>query len=257
MEKFSIIPVKVGQRSGGSKAAMTYLVDWFTKLDPIYYIMFLIKGHDKVILVDTGGGDEPFVHKHHYDNYRRSADEAPLPALKKLGVTPDDIDIVINTHLHWDHCFNNDLFPKAKIYVQKRELQCAVSPLPTQGVPYESHLAGMTPRWFIGYDRIVAVDGDKTLLPGVDLVTLPGHTPGFQGVNVNTEDGQYLIAGDTLALFENWEGKGHFAHIASAVHYNLEEYYQTFDKIERMRCSFILPGHDPKVFEHAVYPFKG
>ena len=142
----------------------------------------------------------------------------------------------MNTHLHWDHCLNNDLFTKAKIYVQKREMECAVSPLPTQWTFYETHQIGMVPRWFRGYERITALDGDFNLF-------------GFQGVVVNTSAGRCLIASDALGLFQNWEGTGHHKHIPSGIHYDLVEYYKSFEKMERI-CEFILPGHDPLVFQH-------
>ncbi len=100
---------------------------------------------------------------------------------------------------------------------------------------------------------MVAVEGDTNLVPGIDLITLPGHTPGFQGVLVNTAGGRYLIAGDTLNFFENWEGKGFFEHIAPGIHYNVADCYQTFAKIKKIGAH-ILPGHDSRVFEHAAYP---
>ncbi len=252
MDNFTITPIKVGEFLAMPKGSLTYQEYWGVEMvAPV--IMYLIKGNDKLILVDTGGGDEEWSQKYHRP-FRRPADEAPAAALKKLGINVMDIDIVVNTHLHWDHCFNNELFTKAKIYVQKKELEGAISPLPTQQAFYETHQIGMTPQWFKGYDRMIAIDGDKNLLPGIDLVTLPGHTPGFQGVLVNTTGGRYLIASDTLGLFENWEGKGPHKHIPSAIHYNLVDYYQTFEKMEKI-CDHILPGHDPLVFEHKIYPY--
>jgi glyoxylase-like metal-dependent hydrolase (beta-lactamase superfamily II) len=250
LEIFNITPIKVGELTT-AKGTLTYMVD-VDKTVVIPLIMYLIKGRDKLILVDTGGGDEEWVNKYHFV-YKRPADEEPAAALKKLGIDIEDIDIVVNTHLHWDHCFNNELFSKAKIYVQKKELQSAISPLPPQGLSYESHLVNMTPPWFKAYERMVGVEGDTNLLPGIDLVTLPGHTPGFQGVLVNTTGGRYLIAGDTLNFYENWEGKGRFKHIAPGIHYDVADCYQTFNKIEKI-CDHILPGHDVRVFEHKAYP---
>ncbi len=252
MEAFEIIPIRVGEFLFMQKAALTYQVDFMTQMvAPV--IMYLIKGKDKLVLVDTGGGDEEWAKKYHHP-IRRPGDEAPAAALKKIGVNVEDIELVVNTHLHWDHCFNNGLFTKAKIYVQKREMKCAISPLPTQWTFYETHQIGMVPQWFKGYERITALEGDFNLFPGIDIVTLPGHTPGFQGVVVNTAAGRCLIASDTLGLFQNWEGTGHYKHIPSGIHYDLVEYYKTFEKMERI-CDYILPGHDPLVFEHNIYPY--
>ena len=93
--------------------------------------------------------------------------------MKKHGVNVEDVDVVVNTHLHWDHCYNNDLLSKAKICIQKKEMSFAISP--TQARFYETHHMGLTPGWLKAYDRIVAVDGDVNLVPGMELATLPGH----------------------------------------------------------------------------------
>jgi N-acyl homoserine lactone hydrolase len=174
--------------------------------------------------------------------------------LKKSGVNVEDVELVVNTHLHWDHCFNNEMFRKARIFVQKRELEYAISPLPVHWVYYESHQLALRASWLNSIDRIVAIEGDDNLLPGIDLVTLPGHTPGMQGVLVNTAGGRYLIASDCIGLFENWTGNSIHKHIPSGIHHSLEDYYKTFSKMEKI-CDHVLPGHDPLVFEHQEYPY--
>lgn len=251
MQDYTIYPIKTGEFKAAEKSNFTYQTDPGVKLvAPI--IMYLIKGPDRVILVDTGGSDEEWAAKHHHGLVRTEAMH-PLEGLKKLGVDAKDVDTVVNTHLHWDHCFNNDLFPNAKIYVQKRELEYAVDPLPMHWVYYESAHLNLTPPWFKTYKRTVALDGDFTLFPGIELVTLPGHSPGFQGVLVNTAKGRGLIASDCCALFENWTGNQTHKHIPSGIHVRLDEYYATFSKMEKI-CDFILPGHDPKAFDQTVYP---
>lgn len=252
MENFSIIPLKVGEFTGIEHSNLTYQMHAGEKFAaPI--IMYLIKGKDKLILVDTGPSDEAWAARYHH-GMRQPEEMKPVQALAAVGVRPEDIDIVVNTHLHWDHSFNNHLFAKSKIYVQKKEMQYAISPLPPHWVFYESHQLGMKAKWLDSIDRITAVDGDVELLPGITLALLPGHTPGMQGVLVRTEKGQGLIASDCCGLFENWTGGGIHKHIPSGIHYSLPEYYQTFEKMEKL-CDFILPGHDPKVFEHAAYPY--
>ncbi len=251
MEQYTIIPIKVGEFQAIEKSNLTYQIDCGRKLvAPI--IMYLVKGRDKVLLVDSGGSDEAWAAKYHH-GLKRGPEMEPAAALKKLGVNIEDLDLVVNTHLHWDHCFNNALFTKAKIYVQKREMEYAISPLPPHWVYYESYQLGKRPRWLDSIERMVAVEGDRNLLPGLDLVTIPGHTPGMQGVLVNTSDGRYLIASDCLGLFENWTGSGIHKHVPSGIHYNLADYYKTFEKMETI-CDHVLPGHEPLVFEHAEYP---
>jgi len=254
MEQYTIYPLKVGEFQAIEKSNLTYQVDPGRKLvAPI--IAYLVKGRDKAVLVDSGCADEAWAAKYHH-GLKQPPEMKIQATLKKLGVNVEDLEFVVNTHLHWDHCFNNALFTRAKIFVQKREMEYAISPLPPHWVYYESHQLGMRPQWLNSIERIVAIEGDRNLLPGIDLVTIPGHTPGMQGVLVNTIGGRYLIASDCLGLFENWTGGGIHKHIPSGIHYNLADYYKTFEKMEAI-CDHVLPGHEPRVFEQAEYPSVG
>jgi glyoxylase-like metal-dependent hydrolase (beta-lactamase superfamily II) len=251
MEDYVIYPIKTGEFKAAEKSNFAYQTDFGVKfVSPI--IAYLIKGRYKLVLVDSGGSDEAWAQKYHHP-INRPPEMEILNGLGKLGVAAKDIDTLVNTHLHWDHCFNNVLFPNARIYVQKKEIRYAVDPLPPHWVYYESWQLGMAPQWFKSYERMQTIDGDYNLFPGVDIVTLPGHTPGFQGVLVNTAKGRYLIASDCQALFENWRGNAMHKHIISGIHYDMEDYYKTFAKMENI-CDFILPGHDPEVFAKCSYP---
>jgi glyoxylase-like metal-dependent hydrolase (beta-lactamase superfamily II) len=166
-------------------------------------------------------------------------------------VSVDEIDIVINTHLHWDHCYNNSLFKNARFVVQKKELEFAIAPIPTQENVYEAITLGMTPPWFATKQWEV-VDGDEPICKGVSVIFTPGHTKGIQSVLVDTDEGPYLIAGDTVPLFENWRGK---FSVPNGIHVDLETYFQTLNKIHRLNA-VVLPGHDTAIFNSAVYPNK-
>jgi N-acyl homoserine lactone hydrolase len=116
------------------------------------------------------------------------------PRLTPLSAQADfdlaSIDVVVNTHLHFDHCGGNVLFPGKPIYVQRRELDDARTQddytirewVEAPGVQY------------------VPVDGELELLPGVRLVPAPGHTPGSQIVVVETGERPVVIAGDTAVF---------------------------------------------------------
>src|SRR3982751_5725943 len=94
------------------------------------------------------------------------------------------IDIVVSTHLHFDHCGGNHLFAGKPIYVQRQELEDA------RGEDY-------TIREWVDAPgvRYVPVDGEFELLPGVRLAPAPGHTPGTQVVVVETGGGPGVVAG--------------------------------------------------------------
>lgn len=257
---YTIRPLKVGEFLTHEKSTLTLLYGFGEKLrTPI--TMWLIQGNGKNIIVDTGLGDDEWCIKYHHPTFQDET-TAPLNALKNVGLTPDDIDFVINTHLHWDHCFNNYLFKGKKMYVQKKELEFAMNPLPCQSLYYESELIGMTPAFKKVMDDFVPVDGDVSLCDGIDLVFLPSHTPGSQGVLVNTVGGKYLIAGDAIGSYENWygsdgyiDGKLPHTHILPAIHVDLEACQASYAKIEKL-ADYVLPGHDMKVYDHAVYPLE-
>jgi glyoxylase-like metal-dependent hydrolase (beta-lactamase superfamily II) len=232
------------------KSNFTYGVDQGLKIKaPV--LMWLIEAAGKKILVDTGVGDPAWAAKYHHP-LARDPDEEAVQAVEALGVKAADVDIIINTHLHWDHCFNNHRFPNARILVQAEELRYAIAPLPCHGAYYESQVTGMTPPWLKALDRIEILQGETEIESGLRVVPLPGHTPGFQGVLVALESGPCLIAGDSCPLYENWTGNAQVAHIPPGIHVNVRDCYDSFKKMASL-AQTILPGHDSKVLERKVY----
>lgn len=107
--------------------------------------------------------------------------------LREIGVMPEDIEIVILIHLHWDHASNNGLFKNATFLVQKKELEYASSPLPVHLKGYEAPQSGMRPH-YLGV-KYTVTSGDYEVVPGVSTILTPGHSPGSQCVAVETEKG--------------------------------------------------------------------
>jgi N-acyl homoserine lactone hydrolase len=150
------------------------------ELMPVY--VHVIDHPDGRVLVDTGLTElHPAV-----------ADMDPrLMPLSEQDVDLAAIDIVVNTHLHFDHCGGNRLFAGKPIYVQSRELDDART--------QEDY----TIREWVDAPgvRYVPVDGELELLPGFRLVPAPGHTPGSQVVVVGTGSHPVVICGDTAVWF--------------------------------------------------------
>lgn len=166
--------------------------------------------------------------------------------MQKAGVCAEEIDTVILTHLHWDHCYNNHLFPQAEFVVQKEEIMSAVVPLPKFAFMYESFSAGMIPPWARQRTKWKIINGDWELCGGIRLCLLPGHTMGLQGVLADTEEGQVLIASDAVPLYECLEGLDQGNYRISSLCADLGKYYQTFDRLRQMKEEGIkfLAGHD-------------
>lgn len=141
----------------------------------------LIDHPDARVLVDTGMTElHPAV-----------ADMDPrLLPLTEHDLDLASIDIVVNTHLHFDHCGGNHLFAGRPFHVQRRELEDA------RGDGYT------IPEWLdppgVEY---VPVDGEVDLLPGLRLVPAPGHTDGMQVVVVETGGRPIVVGGDVAVWF--------------------------------------------------------
>jgi len=210
-------------------------------------IAWLIVGAKCNVIVDSGPASIEWSTKYHRP-MTRSSDEYIESGLANYGLHPEDIDIIINTHLHWDHCYGNTELPKAKILVQRDELRYAVAPLPRDARAYETDIK--TPPFTNFYNRIEILDGDKDILPGIRVLKTPGHTPGMQSVAVKTIKGEYIIASDTFNLFENFESD---PPLPPGIFYDLEKFYASAQRIIK-EADYILPGHDPAVFNCKSYP---
>jgi glyoxylase-like metal-dependent hydrolase (beta-lactamase superfamily II) len=203
-------------------------------------IMFLVQTRDMNILVDSGTRDPketPLVH----GQYEQTEDLRPLNHLLRLGLRPDDIDIVINTHLHWDHCSNNALFTKAKFYVQREELRYASAPLPVHTHGYEAFETGLIPP-FVG-TKFEILDGDQKIIDGVSVLFTPGHTPGLQSVLLTSEEGSCVIASDNIPFYENLKGKTITDFTPSTIYVDLESYYRSIRRVIELGFT-IIPGHE-------------
>lgn len=206
---------------------------------------FLILGDDAPLLVDTGPSmDEAWGTRYH-NPLRRPADQSLAAQLALHGLGVEDIQHVVLTHLHWDHCYGNDDVPNARFYVQNTEVHYAADPLPCDAPIYESDTDPV--HFHASRDRFVTFEGHKQLREGVDLVPLPGHSPGLQGVLVQTGAGKYLIGGDHFPLFENYEHG-----IPTGIVHSLPDWYRATKEARGLEAK-VLPGHDIRVLDKTRY----
>jgi N-acyl homoserine lactone hydrolase len=245
MESLVLRPLHVGTIRR-DKSIFTYLRNMGTPID-LPVLAWYIEGQGHRILVDTGGHDP--AQSDLNQPYQREPGQDPMVRLQALGVRPEDIDILILTHLHWDHASNIHLFPKARVIVQREELRYAAAPLDPHRLPYQS-----IPPWPQSLGRFEVIDGDKEIAEGVSVHLTPGHTPGLQGVAVRAPGARYFIAGDNVPLMENWNAKEKYgaAHWPNGIHVDLEVFFKTLRRIEGLG-DIILPGHDWSVLERMEY----
>ena len=159
--------------------------DWHPRVGGCPVFCYVIRHPDGVILFDTGvGTGNAFI-----DNLYRPNVISIMTALEQIGIDERDVVAVINSHLHFDHCGQNDVFHRrhVPIYTHAAEIEAA------QTFGYT------VPEWaFIPDDLVRTVRGDERIADGVRIIETPGHTPGHMSVVVETAEGQVVIAGQCV-----------------------------------------------------------
>ena len=100
-------------------------------------LCFYVDAGEHKIMVDTGLPDAERATRYHHDCQKKDCLDSP-DALRAMGVDPDEIDLCIFTHLHWDHTHHMTKFRNARYVVPATEIQCASNPLPLYHRPSES-----------------------------------------------------------------------------------------------------------------------
>jgi glyoxylase-like metal-dependent hydrolase (beta-lactamase superfamily II) len=177
------------------------------------------RGRLKRILVDTG------------HTGRRSVLDA---ALRQRGLTSDSIDTVVCTHAHWDHIENVDIFPRAEIILHPDERRYVRH-------PHRNDFG--CPEWIDDVlnryeDRIRTVTEGTTLIPGVEVVSAPGHSAGTIALAVATDEGTAVIAGDSIQNLAVARAKRN-----ALVFWNDEQATKSISKLLAIG-DVIYPGHD-------------
>ncbi|MCX6503010.1 MAG: N-acyl homoserine lactonase family protein [Microbacterium sp.] len=247
-----IIALPAGRVRGVPGSGVTFQRNADKTFD-LAMMMFAITGGEHTVMVDTGTSDPDFVREQHgYTRFERAEAEEPLRVLADAGIDPAEVGTVIYTHLHWDHCSNPELFPNARFIVQKDELAFAMDPVPIFRKAFQRTATAQPPILSV-LGQVETIQGRKVIAPGITAVPLPGHTPGSQGVLVETDAGKFLLAGDCIDRYENWEGDGATqSHLPSGSFINLIDYYESFEVIEQLGAE-VIPGHDPRVLERRVF----
>ena len=208
------------------------------------YIWY-IEGPDAKIIVDAGDNAADFLAKHAPETDIISVQDG----LGKLKLKPDDIDIVIVTHLHCDHIALANLYKNARFIVQKRELEYALNPHPVDAVLYD--------RSFFNGLNWEVIDGDKEIAPGISVLFTPGHSPGGQSVEISTSAGKAIITGfcSTRETFSPTKGmkKRGWEVTIPLIHHDALQAYDSVLKVKR-RADIIIPLHEPAFIRGEVIP---
>ncbi|MGW4763823.1 N-acyl homoserine lactonase family protein [Streptomyces pseudogriseolus] len=203
------------------------------RVEPV--LAYLVRHGNGLILFDTGIGDADPETEAHYRPRRRALQEA----LSAAGVGLDDISVVVNCHLHFDHCGGNPLLGGRPIFVQEAELAAARGGDHTfdglvdfPGATYEV-TAGKTEIW-----------------PGVLIIPTPGHTQGHQSLVLRQDDGTVVLAGQAHDFASHFASE-HLARraVLDGVEQPLPPYRRWLDRLADFDPRRVLFAHDCSVWE--------
>ncbi len=169
------------------------------------------------ILIDTGPSSRrPFLYR----------------ALQSKDLTTDDIDIVVLTHMHWDHCQNTDFFRNARVLVNPTEIDYARNPN-RWDLAVAAGMADMMRNM-----KVEAVSEGDTIVDGVTVLETPGHTKGHMSILANIDGEQVLIAGDAMP-----ESGTVSRGLPYNIFWDVEDAQQSVEKMVAASNVF-YPGHD-------------
>lgn len=204
-----------------------------------YYVWAIVNG-DRTIIVDTGF-DESAARRRGRQLVRPVAD-----GLKALGISPERVEHIVISHMHYDHAGNHDLFPRARYHLQDAEMAyCTGRCMADEqvgGVFDADAVAAMVRKVFDG--RVQFYDGDAEIAPGITVHKVGGHTRGMQIVRVATERGWVVLGSDSAHFYANLDPGRPFPILDDLAAYVAAQH--TALKLASSPKHFI-PGHDPLV----------
>jgi glyoxylase-like metal-dependent hydrolase (beta-lactamase superfamily II) len=212
--------------------------------------VWLLRGGGRNVLIDAGFYRDKFVQR-----WKPVDFVSPSEAVARAGVKAEDITDIIVSHVHWDHADGLDLFPNARIWIQKDEYQHHVDPTGGQrdraiDPDDATMLAALAAR-----GRVHKIDGDSVqIIPGITVFTGGRHTFASQYATVLTKSGTAVVASDNLYLYENLDTHRPIAQ-------TLDSLSNLAAQARMMRLAtlprLIVPGHDPAVFIRFATPGNG
>lgn len=205
------------------------------RVEPV--LAYLVRHDNGLLLFDTGIGDAGPETEAHYRPRRRVLREA----LSGAGVGLDDISVVVNCHLHFDHCGGNPLLGGRPILVQDVELAAA-------------RAGDHTVEALIDFPDATyeEVTGEVEIWPGVRIVPTPGHTDGHQSLVLRQSDGTVILAGQAHDFASHFASEQLARHaVLEGVEPPLPPYRPWLDRLADFDPRRVLFAHDCSVWEPA------
>jgi glyoxylase-like metal-dependent hydrolase (beta-lactamase superfamily II) len=248
-----------------AKGALTAGFDLDLRLK-LPYLAYLLRDGRTNILIDNGMNERFLIDGKAWGGCPADAGSKDiLASLAKEGLKPDDIDLIIYTHLHNDHAGTSNFFPQTKSLAQKDEWYNLTNTVFAEQVRRDYDLEVIP---FLKNNRnFFRIDGDLDLMEGIRIIKTAGHTRGSQSVVANTTNGLRVFVGDQFHLpcscfprmreMFDCDGNVHkitpppddWPTIPSSLVYNYYAYYESAEKIKAiipaLEPEYVVCGHDP------------
>lgn len=206
------------------------------------YFFWIFRSAEQTIVIDTGFSPEAAIAR------KRQPVVTPADALARLGIDPKDVKLLVLTHAHYDHAGNLGLYPNAKIVMSRKEFEFWGTDMGKRP-QYGHHIDPLDIERIQALHRegrITLLDTPQnTLIPGIELYELGGHTPGQMAVVVEMPEGPVILASDAIHYYDELEQDRPFAVLDS-----LADMYRGYERIRewlQRPGAVVIPGHDPDV----------
>ena len=244
VDKYEVYAVRFATIANFRVASLVAGADPARRMD-IAMMIWVLKGIDgRVAIVDSGFHREQYFRQFAVKDYIKPSD-----AIAPLGLKPESVTDLIVSHMHWDHAGGIDLFPSARVWIQKDEYDYYTgdawqSPNTHGGIDPDD-VQAIVKRNIAGKVSFVRGD-DETTVSGLSFNVGGKHTWASQYVGVQTPKATVVIASDNMYLYENFDARKPIA--------------QTLDGVSNLRAQdrmrslasdprLVVPGHDPAVFD--------
>ena len=247
-DKYDVYAVRFATISNFPVSSLVAGADRTRRLD-IAMTVWVLKGLDgRIALVDSG-----FHRDQYFRQFAVKDFVLPSDAIAPLGLKPDQVTDIFLSHMHWDHAGGIDLFPSARVWVQKDEYEYytgqAWQARNTHGGIDPDDVLEIVKRNTMG--RVTLVRGDdETSISGVGFYTGGKHTWQSQYVGVQTSKGTVVLASDNAYLYENLD-----THKPIAQTLDAESNLRAQDRMRALASALklVIPGHDPAVFDRFTH----
>jgi glyoxylase-like metal-dependent hydrolase (beta-lactamase superfamily II) len=248
--RYEVVAVRYGTRSTTKSDVFLHFGLYGEPDEPVGmdYFFWVARSAERTILVDCGFNDASGGRR------GRTMLCPPATALRRLGIEPADVSLLILTHGHYDHIGNVAEFPAAELVMSAREYEFWTGPLASRPLFATSAETA-------DIDALVRAraDGRLRLLPaalrsdgparqsivaGIDVLDVGGHTPGQLVTGVRTDNGEVVIASDALHYYDEMRLDRPFTQVA-----DLPAMYQGFELLRGLTAAgrLLVAGHDPEV----------